>query len=59
MIISEAVINHLPSDREVAIDAAHIQLFALNHCKLIATDTIEYYHNENLHSMECEIKGNN
>ncbi|HEX7315870.1 MAG TPA: ATP-binding protein [Pyrinomonadaceae bacterium] len=32
MLVSEAIVQHLPADMEVATDAAHIQLFVESYC---------------------------
>ena len=58
MLISDSLLQYLPSDLDVARDAAHLQLFAEQYCDSFS-DTIElpFFEGKNLSSMKCKIRG--
>lgn len=60
MFISDALLQYLPSDLEVARDAAHLQLFAEQYCNSVC-DTIDipYFERNVLSSMRCKLRGRN
>jgi len=58
MFVSDAILQHLPTDADVARDAAHIQLFAENYCTTIDEEiTLPYFERGNLISMRCRLRG--
>ena len=58
MLISDSLLQYLPSDLDVARDAAHLQLFAEQYCDSFS-DTIElpFFEGEDLLNMKCKIRG--
>lgn len=58
MFISDALLQYLPSDPDVARDAAHLQLFAEQYCSSVC-DTIElpFFERETLLTMRCKLRG--
>lgn len=60
MFVSDAVLQHLPSDADVARDAAHLQLFVENYCSSIGRDIeLPYYESGVLIQMKCRLRGRN
>jgi AAA domain len=58
MLVSDAVIQHLPSDAQVARDAAHLQLFVENYCSSINQPTeLRFFDNSVFVSMKCHLRG--
>ena len=58
MFVSDAVLQHLPSDADVARDAAHLQLFAENYCTSIGEEiTLPYFDGEQVKEMRCRLRG--
>ncbi len=58
MLISDALLQYLPSDPDVARDAAHLQLFAEQYCGSVC-DTIElpFFERGSLSIMKCKLRG--
>ena len=58
MLISDALLQYLPSDSDVAKDAAHLQLFAEQYCSSVC-DTIElpFFERGSLSIMKCKLRG--
>lgn len=58
MFISDAIIQHLPTDAEVARDAAHIQLFVEDYCSGV-NERIElpFLDNGSVINIPCRLKG--
>ncbi len=58
MFVSDAIIQHLPSDAEVARDAAHIQLFVESYCSDF-NEKIElpFFDNGSMSLISCRLKG--
>lgn len=58
MLISDALLQYLPSDPDVARDAAHLQLFAEQYCSSVV-DVIElpFFERGTLMSMKCKLRG--
>jgi len=58
MFISDAIIQHLPTDAEVARDAAHIQLFVEDYCSGV-NERIElpFLDNGSVMNIPCRLKG--
>ena len=58
MFVSDAVLEHLPGDADVARDAAHLQLFAENYCTTIDEEiTLPFFDRGILTSMRCRLRG--
>lgn len=58
MLISDSLLQYLPSDPEVAREASHLQLFAEQYCKLIHIDIdMPFFERGELRSMKCKIRG--
>jgi hypothetical protein len=58
MLASEALLQHLPSDADVARDAAHLQLFVEEYCGLIREEIVlPYVDGTTLVSMPCTLRG--
>jgi len=57
MFVSDAILQHLPADADVARDAAHLQLFAENYCTTV-NENIElpYFERGSLSSMKCKLR---
>ena len=58
MLISDALLQYLPSDPDVARDAAHLQLFAEQYCSSVC-DTIDlpFFERGALLTMRCKLRG--
>ncbi len=58
MLISDALLQYLPSDPDVARDASHLQLFAEKYCSTVC-DTVElpYFERGNAATMKCKLRG--
>jgi len=58
MLISDALLQYLPPDPDVARDAAHLQLFAEQYCSSLC-DTIElpFFERGSLSTMKCKLRG--
>jgi hypothetical protein len=58
MLVSDALIQHLPSDAQVARDAAHLQLFVENYCSSIDEQLdLRYSDNGVEVPMRCRLRG--
>lgn len=58
MLMSEALIQHLPSDAQVARDAAHLQLFAENYCSSVnEAMRLRFLDNGSPVQMQCRLRG--
>ena len=58
MFVSDAIVEHLPTDAQVAFDAAHLQLFVENYCgDLDEVVNLPYRDNGELRTMHCQLKG--
>lgn len=58
MLNSDALLQNLPPDLEVARDAAHLRLFAEQYCSSVC-DTIDlpYFNRGVLSTMRCKLRG--
>jgi hypothetical protein len=57
MLISESILEHLPSDRIVATNASHIQLFSEKHCRKYKDVSLPYVTIDGEErSIECQIR---
>jgi hypothetical protein len=57
MLISDSILEHLPSDKDTATNAAHIQLFVEKYCKTIKTMNLQYLdNNSNPITITCKLK---
>ena len=55
--ISDAIVQHLPSDRDVATDAAHLQLFVENYCNsLTERITLPFIDDGKVRHMPCKLR---
>ncbi|HEX2270234.1 MAG TPA: AAA domain-containing protein, partial [Pyrinomonadaceae bacterium] len=55
--ISDAIVQHLPSDRDVATDAAHLQLFVENYCdSLTERITLPFIDGDCVREMSCKLR---
>jgi superfamily I DNA and/or RNA helicase len=58
MFVSDAILQHLPADADVARDAAHLQLFAENYCTTIDEEIeLPYFDGGRLMTMRCRLRG--
>ena len=58
MFVSDAILQHLPADADVARDAAHLQLFAENYCTTIDEEIeLPYFDGGRLTTMCCRLRG--
>jgi AAA domain len=58
MLVSEALVQHLPSDAQVARDAAHLQLFVENYCSPINEPMrLRFLDNGSPALMQCRLRG--
>lgn len=58
MLVSDALIRHLPSDAQVARDAAHLQLFVANYCSSIDEPLpLSFLDNGTRTPMRCRLRG--
>ena len=58
ILVSDAVIQHLPSDARVARDAAHLQLFVEDYCSSINQPMeLRFFDNGVFGSMKCHLRG--
>lgn len=58
MLVSDAVLQHLPSDLDIAYDAAHLQLFVAEYCDSPDMERIvlPYMRNGSVTEVECRIR---
>ena len=57
LFISEALLQHLPSDPDVARDAAHLQLFVEQYCNSTTEHMeIPFFERGELSTMKCKLK---
>lgn len=58
MLVSDTLLQYLPSDPDVARDAAHLQLFAEQYCCSVY-DSIElpFFERGHLSKMRCKLRG--
>lgn len=58
MLVSQALIQHLPSDAQVARDASHLQLFVENYCCSVDESIgLKYTENGTASLMPCRLRG--
>lgn len=57
MFVSDAIVEHLPSDAEVARDAAHLQLFVENYCSDGELITLPFLDRRGLTEVTCHLRG--
>lgn len=58
MFVSEALIQYLPSDAEVARDAAHLQLFVDNYCSLVDERiALPFFDRSGVTYVDCRLRG--
>jgi hypothetical protein len=54
--ISDAIVQHLPSDRDVATDAAHLQLFVGNYCNSLTEKiSLPFIDGGRVREMPCKL----
>ncbi len=56
MIVSDAIIDHLSNDKDVATDAAHLQMFVIKFCNKINRMSLNYFENKVLKEMNCRVR---
>jgi superfamily I DNA and/or RNA helicase len=57
MLISDSILEHLPSDKKTATDAAHIQLFVEKYCTTINDITLSYIDIKGeIIAIQCKLK---
>lgn len=57
MFVSDAVVQHLPSDAEVAKKAAHLQLFVENYCgSAVDWVALPYVEADGIHMRRCRLR---
>lgn len=56
MFISNAITQHLPSDIDVASEAAHLQLFVESYCSVIRELDLPFYDNGVLTHLPCRLR---
>jgi hypothetical protein len=56
MIISEALIDYLPNDKNIAEGASHLQMFVTKYCKDENTVSLNYYDQDVVRGIVCKIK---
>lgn len=56
MIISDALIDYLPNDINIAESSSHIQMFVAKFCKNEKSITLEYSESDELKSIPCKIR---
>jgi len=58
MLVSDAVVGHLPADAEVARDAAHLQLFVENYCSAVGQQIALPFRDRSRNvQMSCRLRG--
>ena len=58
MFVSDAVLQHLPANADVARDAAHLQLFAESYCISLEEEvTLPYFDGDQPKEMRCRLRG--
>jgi hypothetical protein len=58
LFVSSAVLEHLPSDAQVARDAAHLQLFAASYCSSVdASVSLTFREGTGERAVECRLRG--
>lgn len=57
MLVSNSIVQHLPSEREVASDAAHLQLFVDGYCSLLKETSLSFFDNSVLNNISCRLRG--
>jgi hypothetical protein len=58
MLISEAIVGHLPADADVARDAAHLQLFVENYCSSVDAEIGLPFRDRGYEvALPCRLKG--
>ncbi len=58
MLISDALLQYLPSDPDVARDAAHLQLFAEQYCSSMCKSIdLPFFERGALSTMKCKLRG--
>ena len=57
MLVSDAIIHYLPSDMEVATDAAHIQLFVEKYCPIVKNIELPFLEDDgSLTLVPCRLR---
>ncbi len=58
MLVSEAIVGHLPADADVARDAAHLQLFVENYCSGVDEEiSLPFRDRDREFILPCRLKG--
>jgi hypothetical protein len=58
MLVSDALIQHLPLDAQVARDTAHLQLFAENYFSSVSDSMrLRFFDNASPVQMQCYLRG--
>lgn len=56
ILVSEAIIDHLSNDKEVAEDASHLQMFVLKYCNQEEAVNLNYIENGEPETMPCNLR---
>lgn len=57
MLVCDSILQHLPSDKDIAANAAHIQLFAEKHCKPLKRIELSYVNNSGVITpISCQMR---
>ena len=57
LLISDSILKHLPSEKEIATNAAHIQLFVEKYCKSLQAQNLAFIDNNgNKVEIPCNLK---
>lgn len=56
MLVSNSIVQHLPSARQVAADAAHLQLFVDGYCSLLKEIHLPFFDNNKLADIACSLR---
>lgn len=57
MIVSQSLIDYLPNDSDIAIEAAHLQLFVQKYCSVVNDELkLSYINNGNHESISCKMR---
>ncbi len=58
LLISDAIVQHLPVDAQVAKDAAHLQLFVEDYCTSVDERiALPFWDNNSWQAMPCRLRG--
>lgn len=58
MFVSEAILQYLPADSQVARDAAHLQLFVEDYCSTVDEELyLPFFEGSNTTMRSCRLRG--